>query len=142
MNIVYYHFIWLLIVIPIAVHIFQIYSNRQRMKDLNSLGELTTVTAHIKQSEKLARLKYILFVLALILLVISALRPQWGIRKEQVARRGLDIVIVLDTSASMFAEDIQPTRISKSILEIKKLLSQLGGDRVGLVTFAGSATAI
>ena len=142
MNIVYWHNFWLLLVLPPGIIAFQIYSNHQRSKAISTMGDLSILSGLINQSPRRLKLKQILFVLAIVFLVLAALRPQWGLRKEQVERKGLDIVIALDVSASMFAEDIHPTRLEKSVLEIKKLISKLSGDRVGLVTFSGSATQV
>jgi Ca-activated chloride channel family protein len=133
---------WIVIAIPVAVYFFMLWSERKKLQALSKLGALATLTPLIDQSASRVKLKHALFVLALIFLLTAALRPQWGLRKEQVTRTGLDLVIALDVSASMFAEDLQPNRLTKSIMEIQKLLLQLSGDRVGLVTFSGSATAI
>ena len=142
MNIVYWHNIWLLLVLPLGIIAFQIHSSHQRSKAISTMGDLSVLSGSINQSPKRMKLKQILFVLAIVFLVLAALRPQWGLRKEQVERKGLDIVIALDVSASMFAEDIHPMRLEKSVLEVKRLISKLSGDRVGLVTFSGSATQV
>ena len=73
-------------------------------------------------------------------LCASALaRPQLGALKETVKRRGIDVVVVLDASRSMLARDVAPDRMARAKLELEALLGGLQGDRVGLVTFAGSA---
>ncbi|NCD23515.1 MAG: VWA domain-containing protein, partial [Spartobacteria bacterium] len=66
-------------------------------------------------------------------------RPQWGFRWEEVRRKGLDLVVALDTSRSMMASDIKPTRLQQAKWGIRDLLRNLRGDRVGLVPFAGSS---
>ncbi len=71
--------------------------------------------------------------------VIALARPQWGVRLEEVRRRGVDIIVALDTSFSMNAEDVVPSRLQKAKSSIRKLIDQLRGDRLGLVCFAGSA---
>ena len=73
-------------------------------------------------------------------LVVAALaRPQWGFHWEEVKRRGLDIVVAMDTSRSMTATDVAPNRLQQAKWGVHDLLRQLQGDRVGLVPFAGSA---
>ncbi len=73
------------------------------------------------------------------LLLVALAGPQWGFRWETLERRGVDIVIALDTSRSMLAEDITPNRLERAKLAVHDLVQQLRGDRVGLVPFAGSA---
>lgn len=84
--------------------------------------------------------KQILLYLGLASLVLAAARPQWGSRLEPIQRRGADVVIVLDNSLSMAAQDIAPDRLGQARHEIDALLENLAGDRVALVTFAGQAT--
>ncbi len=81
-----------------------------------------------------------LVVAAAALLVAGLLDPRWGVSYRQVQRRGLDIVVVLDVSRSMLAGDARPDRLERARQFIGDLVDQLGGDRIGLVTFAGAAT--
>ncbi|HSR50469.1 MAG TPA: VWA domain-containing protein [Acidobacteriota bacterium] len=83
--------------------------------------------------------KAVLLVVSLALLVTALARPQFGTRLETVRREGLDIVIALDVSESMLAEDIAPNRLEKAKHAVSTLISQLDGDRIGLVAFAGEA---
>jgi len=87
-----------------------------------------------------ARVRRLAFrVAALGFLVFALARPQWGVRFEEVRRRGLDIAILLDTSRSMLAPDAPPSRLQQAKWGIHDLLDKLHGDRVGLVPFAGGA---
>ncbi len=85
------------------------------------------------------RQKAILFVLAYIMLVTALADPQIGTRLEDVKQKGIDIIVALDVSLSMQAEDIKPNRLEKAKYEINKLIDMLHGDRIGLVAFAGIA---
>lgn len=85
----------------------------------------------------LGRLSLSVFGLALLVLALS--RPQCGSRTEVTRRMGLDLVIALDVSRSMLARDVGPDRLTRARLELEALLERLGGDRVGLVVFAGRA---
>ncbi|MBQ7252675.1 MAG: VWA domain-containing protein [Kiritimatiellae bacterium] len=76
---------------------------------------------------------------ALGLLVVALARPQWGVHWVEVRNRGLDLVILLDTSRSMLAPDAPPSRLQQAKWGIHDLLGKLRGDRVGLVPFAGGA---
>ncbi|MGA1204422.1 MAG: InlB B-repeat-containing protein [Opitutales bacterium] len=79
-------------------------------------------------------------LMSVILLVFAGLaRPQWGANWEKAETRGIDIMIALDTSRSMLAEDISPNRLDRSKLAILDLLGTLRGDRIGLIAFAGNA---
>ena len=68
---------------------------------------------------------------------IAAARPQWGNETEEVEQQGIDLVIVVDISASMLSTDAQPSRLGEAQRQIDTLLSRMAGDRVGLVIFAG-----
>jgi Ca-activated chloride channel family protein len=80
-----------------------------------------------------------LVVVASLMLVIAAMDVRWGVTYEPVQQRGIDIMVVLDTSRSMLAQDARPNRLDRARQCIADLVSRLAGDRVGLVTFAGHA---
>jgi len=80
-----------------------------------------------------------LIVGAAALVVIAMARPQWGSHESRRQQEGVDLVIALDISASMLAQDVQPSRLGAAQAEIGRLLQDLRGNRVGLVFFAGSA---
>lgn len=78
-----------------------------------------------------------------LLLVLAAMEPLYGKEEIQVERRGLDLVVCLDTSRSMLARDIEPTRLDRAKIDVASLLPRLvGGDRIGLVAFAGEAKLV
>jgi len=85
------------------------------------------------------RLKAILLILGLLFCLVALLRPQWGFKWQEVKRKGLDIIIALDTSKSMLANDIKPSRLERAKLAIGDLTQKLSHDRVGLIAFAGTA---
>ena len=84
--------------------------------------------------------KVLLTYFAIVAALVAAARPQWGTRLEEVRRGGVDLVVVLDTSLSMAAEDASPDRLGQAKHEIDSLLRQVEGNRVALVTFAGRAS--
>ena len=86
-----------------------------------------------------AFLKAALTLLAATLVLLALARPRWGFDWVEVKRRGMDVVIAVDVSRSMLAEDVKPNRLSRAKREIIDLLTLLRGDRVGLVAFAGQA---
>lgn len=79
---------------------------------------------------------------ALALIIIAAARPQSDPREIEVDTKGRDVVFLLDVSRSMLARDVAPNRLEKAKLWIKDLVDELGGDRVGMVAFAGSSRVI
>ncbi len=86
-----------------------------------------------------AILKPALIVAFFLFSILALSRPQWGARMETVRRHGVDIFAALDTSYSMNAEDVAPSRLAKAKSEIRSLIGKLNGDRIGLVSFAGNA---
>jgi Ca-activated chloride channel family protein len=84
-------------------------------------------------------LKNFLRVLALGLALTALARPQWGVQWEEVRQRGLSIIVALDTSKSMLAQDIKPNRLQQAKWGVRDLVKELRGDRIGLVAFAGDA---
>ena len=84
-------------------------------------------------------LKYVLIIFSYIFFVIALSNPQIGKKLEEYTRRGVDIMVALDVSTSMLAEDIKPNRLEKAKHEVGKLVDLLEGDRIGLIAFAGIA---
>jgi Ca-activated chloride channel family protein len=93
----------------------------------------------LSMSSKRQVFKVILVIICVIFMVLTLARPQIGTKLEEVKREGVDIIIALDVSLSMHAEDIKPNRLAKAKLEIEKFIDKLEGDRIGLVAFAGEA---
>lgn len=83
--------------------------------------------------------RFILRTLALTGILLALARPQWGYRLEEVRSEGLDILVVLDTSKSMLAQDLRPDRITQANYGIQNLVNRLQGDRIGLLAFAGDS---
>ncbi|MEI8207546.1 MAG: VWA domain-containing protein, partial [Kiritimatiellales bacterium] len=129
---------WLLLIIPVVV--LFIWMHRQRAVRLarlisSSVWE-TVIPGH---SRKSGRRRIVLRLLALLCIGLALTRPQWGSHWEEVKQRGLDIIVVLDTSKSMLAEDIKPNRLKQAQWAVRDFVKQLKGDRIGLVAFAGSS---
>lgn len=129
-------FLW---VIPVILFFYFLYiQRRKRIK--TRLGEPELVEKMWGSvNYKFQHLKVFLLILTCIFLVLSLARPQWGARLEQVKRKGLDIIFILDLSKSMLAQDIQPSRLERSKMEMSSFLDNLKGDRVGICGFAGQA---
>jgi len=106
----------------------------RRFADDHLIDDLTS-SVHLR----IRKIKIVLLCVGLFFLIFSLSRPQWGFHWEEVKRRGLDIVIAIDTSNSMLAEDVKPNRLERSKLAVKDLIKKLTGDRIGLIAFSGSA---
>ena len=84
-------------------------------------------------------LKTLFSSIALIVVFLALLQPQWTKREQQVAQEGRDLFIVLDISRSMLAQDMKPSRLEFAKLKIRNLLSRISFDRIGLILFSGTA---
>src|SRR5713101_52666 len=132
--------LWLLLVFPPALAAFFWWSWRARQKLLTQFIQarlLPSLTVGISQTRQKIRLACLL--VAVICLILALARPQLGFDWEEVKQRGLDIVVAIDTSKSMLAEDIPPNRLARAKLAALDLMQQAKADRLGLVAFAGSA---
>jgi Ca-activated chloride channel family protein len=132
--------LWLLLVLPPAMVAFFWWSWRKRQNLVTQfiqarlLPGLISGVSPVRQKIRLACL-----VLAVAGSVVALARPQWGFDWEEVKQRGLDIVVAIDTSKSMLAEDIAPNRLARAKLAALDLMQQAKSDRLGLVAFAGRA---
>jgi Ca-activated chloride channel family protein len=84
--------------------------------------------------------KALLLILDFVIIVTALMRPRWNPQAQKIKRQGRDACILLDTSRSMLAEDIKPSRLERSKIAIRDLMETLQGDRIAIVTFAGNAT--
>lgn len=81
----------------------------------------------------------VFIILAVTLMVIALAGPQWGASREKIERRGVDVVVAIDTSLSMLAEDVAPSRLKKARQSVARLIDMMKGDRIGIVAFSGAA---
>lgn len=127
---------WLIPIIWIGAVAFE----RRGLKRLKkALGERLTPFLSASFSKKRRRIKLALRLLALVFFIVALARPQMGKSLQEVKAQGVEIMIALDVSTSMLAEDVKPSRLDHAKAEISRLLDLLSGDKVGLVAFAGSS---
>ncbi len=105
-----------------------------RFGDLDLIEKLSRSTSRARQVVKAA-----LIIICILFITLALARPQIGTRLEEVKREGVDIIVALDVSLSMLAEDIKPNRLEKAKHEISAFIDLLEGDRIGLIAFAGEA---
>lgn len=135
----YPHLLWLTLAIPVAVVIYMRYLWWRKRK-LRSLGDTSVVNRMISGADtNRGHYKMILQLFAFALLVLAVAKPQVASRSTKRVITGGDIVICLDVSNSMLAEDIRPNRLIRARQAITTLLRQLDNEQVGLVVFAGEA---
>src|SRR3989338_1096109 len=128
-----------LLLIP-ALIIFFIFADINRRKKIEKFGDAVIVERlFASRSVVKTRAKKILMVIVLGFLIMALAQPQIGARLTMTKRYGVDIMIAIDTSLSMLAEDIKPNRMEKAKMEISSLIDKLKGDRVGILTFAGDS---
>ncbi|OGX01810.1 MAG: hypothetical protein A2Y00_04035 [Omnitrophica WOR_2 bacterium GWF2_43_52] len=106
----------------------------RKVADPRLLPELMVSVDVAKQ-----KLKAGVLMVGILFCFCALLRPQWGFHWEELKRKGLDIVVAVDTSKSMLAEDIKPNRLERTKLALRDFTKNLRGDRIGLIAFAGSA---
>jgi len=132
-------YLWWLSALPVLIGLF-VLSFRRRRLALEAFGDLRLVR-RLSTSASLERriIKASLVVLAALFIILALARPQWGAKLETVTRRGVDVIVAVDTSLSMLAEDVKPNRMAQARAAVASFLDLLRGDRVGLVAFAGTS---
>jgi len=133
--------LWFLFAVPVVLLPVYIWCFRQKARTLKILAS-SEMLKNINNSVSLKKqvFKAMLLLGAFITVVVALTEPRWNPQARKIKRRGRDICILLDTSRSMLAEDIKPSRLERSKIAIADLLETLGGDRVAIVTFAGNST--
>ncbi|MBE2221630.1 MAG: VWA domain-containing protein [Anaerolineae bacterium] len=132
-------FLYALILVPLFA-VFLMWANNKRKADLSRLGDrklIDRLSTGINWQGR--RWRSLLWLAALALLIVAMARPQWGSEVQTVDQEGLQVMVALDVSQSMLAEDIKPTRLDRAKLEISDLMDKLNGDEVGLVVFSGAS---
>jgi Ca-activated chloride channel family protein len=132
--------LWLLLLIPPAFILFHGWDARTRQKLMSRFIQSRLLPGLVAgTSPARRRIRFGLLTAASACLVLALARPQWGFDWQEVNQRGLDIVVAIDTSKSMLAEDISPNRLARAKLAALDLIQQAKSDRLGLVAFAGNA---
>jgi Ca-activated chloride channel family protein len=130
-------YVWLLVAVPVVAGAY-VWARWRRAEAWAEMGEsalLRTLAASARPRRR--AVKGVLAVLGVALVAVSLIGPRYGTQVREVERTGVDLVVALDVSQSMLAEDVAPSRLERAKNEIKSLVGDLSGDRVGLVLFAG-----
>ncbi|MFZ1730640.1 MAG: VWA domain-containing protein [Bacteroidota bacterium] len=132
------YFIYMLLLPGIAAALWFAWFLKKR--SIRAYGDQRSIYALV---DRRSRVKYWLrggiLLLAFAVLVTAYANPLIGTKFEEVTRSGIDLIVAIDVSASMRAEDIQPNRISAARKELQNLINNLKGDRIGIIVFSGDA---
>ena len=129
----------MLAVLP-ALTLFLWWAWARRTAALSRIGDQILVRRlGVEAGRGIRMLRLILWFLGVALLIFSLARPQWGSDIEIVEQGGVQVMVALDISRSMLAEDLKPNRLNRAKLEISDLISRLEGDEVGIVLFSGAS---
>jgi len=132
--------LWLLLVVPPALALFFWWRERSRQRIVAQFIEARLLSAlTVGISPRRRKIRYTLLVSAAAFLIVALARPQYGFDLQEVEQSGLDIIVAVDTSKSMLAQDITPDRLERAKLAALELMQDAKSDRLGLVAFAGQA---
>jgi Ca-activated chloride channel family protein len=132
-------FLYLLLLLP-AMSVLYFISELRKKRALKRLGDLKLVGSLVPELSRIRPLfKFILQLIAFSAAVIMLSRPQFGSKIEDVKKQGVEVIIALDVSNSMLAEDIQPDRLTRAKQSLSHLIDNLDNDKIGLIVFAGDA---
>ena len=132
-------YLYLLLLLPLLA-ILYVYSNYRRKRNIRKYGD-PQLLAHLMPGVSIYRrhVKFWLTLFALGVMAFLLARPQFGSKLETVKRKGVEVVIALDISNSMLAQDVAPNRLEKAKALISRLVDEFENDKVGLIVFAGDA---
>ena len=129
----------MLAVVPVFIGLYIWYTRRKR-RQLAEFGDPALVSELMPNASRVRpNVKFSILMVALILLIVAAARPQYGQREQTIKRQGIEAIIALDISNSMLAEDVAPCRLDRAKQMLSKMIDQMVDDKVGLVVFAGEA---
>ena len=131
--------LWWLVAIPVFVIAYIVYTKRKQ-RQLREFGDQELMAQLMPDASKSRPIwKFSLMMIALVLLIIAAARPQYGQKENSIKRQGIEVMVALDISNSMLAEDVAPNRLDRAKQMLSKMIDNMVDDKVGLVVFAGEA---
>lgn len=133
-----FYALFLLVFPVIPVYVWCFWRKRKMLTMLAQTDLLKAINPSVSPSRQV--FKAVLLMTAFAALILALTRPAWNPTPREVKRKGRDVVILLDTSRSMLAEDIKPNRLERAKIAIQDLMETIRGDRIGIITFAGSAS--
>ena len=133
------NWLWALAFLPLLVLLYARAERRSaiKLREFVSPRLLPQLAGNVNRVRRAIRFAFVLFALALAIIALA--KPRWGYTYEDVKRRGLDLLFAVDTSRSMLSNDVAPNRLERVKLAAQDLITELQGDRAGLIAFAGRA---
>ena len=132
-------YLYLLLLLPFLAA-FYLYSNYRRRRNIRRFGDPELLAQLMPDVSKYRPdVKFWLIFAAIGLFSVLLARPQFGSKQETVKRKGVEVIIALDISNSMLAQDVQPSRLEKAKRLVSRLVDELDNDKVGMIVFAGDA---
>src|SRR6266853_1340538 len=133
------NWLWALAFLPLLVLLYARAERRSaiKLREFVSPRLLPQLAGNVNRARRAIRFAFVLFALALAIIALA--KPRWGYTYEDVKRRGLDLLFAVDTSRSMLSNDVAPNRLERVKLAAQDLITELQGDRAGLIAFAGRA---
>ncbi len=131
--------LYLLIVIPLLV-VFYVVAVGRKKKAIAEFGNPELLKPLMPLlSFKRGAWKFVMLLVALVFVILGVAGPQFGSKLQQVQKQGVELMVVLDVSNSMMAQDIKPSRLDKAKMAIARMVEKLSNDKVGMIVFAGDA---
>ncbi len=133
---------WVLYLITFSLLFIAIYCvnrliQKKQLSQFKSEETIRNLLPNLSKNRSIIR--FISWTMGFALIIFSGANLQFGNKKEEVQRAGIDLMLCLDVSKSMLAEDLKPNRLSRAKLAINKIINSLGSDRIGVIVFAGDA---
>ena len=137
MTVLYPQYLWLLLLVPVffVVQAFMLKLRRRRIRRFGDEALVNSLMPSYARGKVWLRLS--MFAIAFCFVVLAMSRPQRGVRLKEQQVRGAEVIIALDVSNSMLAEDYSPNRLERAKMAISRVTEKLKDDRIGLIVFAG-----
>lgn len=131
--------LYLLLLLPLLIA-FYVVTVRRKKKAMAEFGNPELLKPLMPLlSFRRGAWKFVLLLFALLFVILGVAGPQFGSKLQQVKKQGVELIIALDVSNSMLAQDIKPSRLEKAKMAISRMVEKLSNDKVGLIVFAGDA---
>jgi Ca-activated chloride channel homolog len=132
-------YLMILLILPVIAGLYLYYYYRRKRK-ISDFGNPELVSVLMPDFSQFRRnLKFILLLLVTAFVIVAIAGPQLGSKLTEVKHEGIELIVALDISNSMLAEDVKPNRLERAKQELTRLLDKLDNDRIGLIVFAGEA---
>jgi Ca-activated chloride channel homolog len=137
-NVDYLLLLFLIAAVILPAYCWSFYRKRKMLSIFSETKFLPAISGNVSMLRQV--IKAFMLIIAFALIILALCRPRWNPSLKQLHSRGRDVVILLDVSRSMLAEDIKPNRLERAKIAITDLIDELQGDRIGLITFAGDTS--